>query len=85
MTLSFERSLVRMWFELRSAEGVIGLGFAPKIVEGRLVSPRQFVIYKTDKDSLVPHFDDAEVRLPKLTNRHITVRERQHHCLTDYQ
>src|ERR1700738_1719262 len=85
MALSFEQSLVRLWFELRAVDDVIGLGFGPKIVDGKLVSPRQLVIYKAGKDSVVPEISDVEVRLPRLTNRHVTVKERQHQCLTDYQ
>jgi hypothetical protein len=85
MALSFELSLVKLWFELRAVEGVIGLGFGPKIVDGKLVSPRQLVVYKAGKESLVPQIANAEVRLPRLTNRHVTVKERQHQCLTDYQ
>src|SRR5687767_7793886 len=85
MALLFEQSLVTLWSKLRAVEGVIGLGFGPRIVDGKLLSPRQLVIYKTDKDSLVPHLANTEVRLPRLTNRHVTVKERERQCLTDYQ
>jgi len=81
----FEESFARLWSELRAVEGVVGVGFAPKIVDGKLVSPRQLVIYKTEKNSLVPLIANAEVRLPTLTNRGVTIRERRHQCLTDYQ
>ena len=33
----------------------------------------------------MPQLANTEVRLPRLTNRHVTVKERQRQCLTDYQ
>ena len=85
MALEFEASFMRLWSELHATEGVIGVGFAPRIVDGKLVSPRDLVIYKTDKDASVPPGFTAQVRLPRLTRRSATVKERRHECLTDYQ
>jgi hypothetical protein len=85
MVPAFDASFVRLWFALRKIDGVIGVGFGPKIVDGDLVSPRQLVIYKTDKDSAVPDDTGAEIRLPRLSKRRITVRDRTQDCLTDYQ
>jgi hypothetical protein len=82
---SFEQTFVELWSELRAVEGVIGVGFGPKIVDGELVSSRELVIYKAEKDSLLPVHSGADFRLPKLTKRPVTIKERQHHCLTDYQ
>jgi hypothetical protein len=56
---------------------------APPI--GRPSCNSNLMLYKTDKDSLVPQLANTEVRLPKLTNRHVTVKVRLHQCLTDYQ
>jgi hypothetical protein len=56
---------------------------APPI--GRPSCNSNLMLYKSDKDFLVPQLANTEVRLPRLTNRHVTVKERHHQCLTDYQ
>ena len=54
MALPFEESFVKRWFDLRAVDGVLGLGFEPRIVDGKLVSARQLMVYKVDKESSVP-------------------------------
>ena len=89
MAQAFDTSFRRLWSKLRKDENVIGLGFGPKIVDGKLVSPRRLIIYLAGKDAPVPRDLDLDlefdVRLPRLTNRRITVGERQHQCMPDYQ
>src|SRR4051812_34250262 len=85
MGLEFERSFLALWAKVREMDDVIGVGFAPKVVDGKLVSPRELVIYKTHKDAAIPTDLEGDVRLPQLTGRRATVKERQQDCLTDYQ
>ena len=81
----FDEPFLRLWSELRALDSVIGLGFGPKIVDGELVSPRQLIVYQAHKDKPIERDFGAEVRFPKLSNSQVTVKERQHQCMTDYQ
>ena len=64
MALPFEESFVKLWFDLRAVDGVIGLGFEPRIVDGKLVSARQLMVYKADKESSVPETSKPRFAFP---------------------
>lgn len=87
MATEFENSHIRLWSRMRAVDGVVGLGFGPRIRDGRVISARQPIVYldRIERRSNVPPDVDAEFRTPKLMHRRGEPRRQRRECLTDYQ